>query len=115
MDMSQSSPSKNQTAGPIRSTAQEASSTDNDLQNISSDGGAKLTGLALVSSVFGIVILLFTEIWSVAIASVWAVAGVLELPMFITGTLSVIIGAAALWASWHTLRLVIAAEYANRA
>lgn len=115
MDMSTSSPSVFTETNSIHPISTETSSEDSDLQEVSSPSDTRLTGFALVSSLFGIILLLFTEIWSVAIASVWAVAGVLNLPIFVTGSLGVIIGAAALWASWHTLRLAIAAEYANRA
>ena len=74
-------------------------------QSASSD--ANLAGIALVASLAGMIILLLTEIWSLTAATVWAIVGLLHLPMVATVATGLVFSTAALWASWKTIRLAI--------
>ncbi|KJS09559.1 MAG: hypothetical protein VR78_15790 [Hoeflea sp. BRH_c9] len=58
----------------------------------------------------GAIVLIGSEIWLVAIAAVWAIDGFLDLATIGDLIMIALIAPVALWATWMTAKLAIAAE-----
>jgi len=58
----------------------------------------------------GAIVLIGSEIWLTALASVWAVDGFFDLGMIGDVIMIALISPVALWATWMTARLAISAE-----
>lgn len=58
----------------------------------------------------GAIVLIGSEIWLAAIASIWAIDGFFHLAMVGNIIMIALIVPIALWATWTTARLAIAAE-----
>lgn len=54
------------------------------------------------------ILIILTEIWSVAISGLWALRDLLNLNLPATLVFGILTGAVSLWASYHTIRLAIA-------
>jgi len=58
----------------------------------------------------GAIVLIGSEIWLAAIASIWAANGFFDLGMIGDSIMIALIAPIALWATWMTVRLAISAE-----
>ncbi|AKI01167.1 hypothetical protein IMCC20628_02469 [Hoeflea sp. IMCC20628] len=68
------------------------------------------TRFVAFSTAIGAIVLIGSEIWLAAVATIWAADGLLDLAT--TGDLIMIalIGPLAIWATWMTAKLAISAE-----
>ena len=58
----------------------------------------------------GAIVLIGSEIWLAAVGAIWAVHGYFDMGMIGDGILIGLIAPLALWATWMTAKLAIAAE-----
>ena len=65
--------------------------------------------VALLTAI-GAILLIGSEIWLAAIASVWAMHGFLDMTTFGDLILIAVVGPIAIWATWMTAKLAISAE-----
>ena len=72
--------------------------------------GERASLLVSILTVVGIVLFVDVEIVAAAAAAVWAIAGLLHLPLAATMVLAVLIGLPAAWACWVVARKAWNAE-----
>ncbi|WP_420408939.1 hypothetical protein [Hoeflea sp.] len=71
---------------------------------------AKRLTIAAFFTAIGAIVLIASEIWLAALATIWAADGVLGLSMTGDVILAAIILPLALWATWMTVKLAVSAE-----
>ena len=65
--------------------------------------------VALLTAI-GAIVLIGSEIWLAALASIWAIDGFFDLAMIGNIVMIALIAPIAIWATWMTVRLAISAE-----
>lgn len=79
-------------------------------QPATSQGSTKRLTIAALFTAIGAIVLIASEIWLAALATIWAADGVLGLSTTGDIILAAIIMPLALWATWMTVKLAISAE-----
>lgn len=70
----------------------------------------KLALFPAVLAAMGAIVLIGSEIWLVAISALWALHGWLSANLAVDAILAILILPAAIWATWKTVVIAIAAE-----
>ena len=68
------------------------------------------TRLAAFITAIGAIVLIGSEIWLAAVGAIWAVHGYFDMGMIGDAIMIGLIAPLALWATWMTVKLAIAAE-----
>jgi hypothetical protein len=97
-----------------KTMSQPASNSPSEIpaKTVSNQNSPKASPLtfAALSTAIGAIVLIGSEIWLAALATIWAADGVLGLSVAGDAILAAIILPLALWATWMTVKLAINAE-----
>jgi cation transporter-like permease len=91
-------------------TMSQPASNPSPRQSASSPASGKRLTIAAFFTAIGAIVLIASEIWLGALATIWAADGVLGLSTTGDIILAAIIAPVALWATWMTVKLAVSAE-----